>query len=78
MYNLSQMIKLITPDQLANIMQVSKRTIYNLVYQGKLPAVKFGGSLRFNEDGLGEMLKVKGFKGDRRNGKENSNNPVSK
>lgn len=56
------MEKLIKLSELAEMMRVSKRTIYNLIYTGRLPAKKFFGSLRFSQDDIKPFLKRKEFK----------------
>jgi len=40
---------LMTPDELANFLRISKSSIYRLVDERKLPFCKVGGSLRFRK-----------------------------
>lgn len=47
MNNGSVLNKLITPDGLADILSISKSSVYRLIEGRKLPFYKVGGSLRF-------------------------------
>lgn len=47
-----------TIEELAKIMKVTRRTIYRMLKNGKLPmAIKFGGSWRFPKDKIDRMIK---------------------
>ena len=48
----SSIIKLITPDDLAEFLSLSKPTIYRLVDGRKIPFFKVNGSLRFSKDDI--------------------------
>lgn len=51
--SLRDMHELVTVSQVAECMQVSKGTVYNLVKEGKLPAVKVRGNMiRLNRDAV--------------------------
>lgn len=51
--SLRDMHELVTVSQVAECMQVSKGTVYNLVREGKLPAVKVRGNMiRLNRDAV--------------------------
>ncbi|PKL28566.1 MAG: DNA-binding protein [Spirochaetae bacterium HGW-Spirochaetae-2] len=43
------MTKLLTLDEAVALLQVSKPTLYRLTSQRKIPFIKIGGSIRFNE-----------------------------
>lgn len=45
-------IKVYTLDEVADILKVTKRTLYNYVKAGKLPAVKIGKYWRVSEESL--------------------------
>ena len=49
-------IKVFTLDEVADILKVTKRTLYNYVKEGKLPAVKMGKYWRVTEDSLQAFL----------------------
>lgn len=51
--SLRDMHELVMVSQVAECMQVSKGTVYNLVREGKLPAVKVRGNMiRLNRDAV--------------------------
>ncbi len=43
------MDKLLTIDQLAEVLQIKKATIYSWTFSKKIPHLKIGGALRFRE-----------------------------
>lgn len=45
-------IKVYTLDEVADILKVTKRTLYTYVKEGKLPAVKMGKYWRVSQDTL--------------------------
>jgi excisionase family DNA binding protein len=45
-------IKVYTLDEVADILKVTKRTLYTYVKEGKLPAVKMGKYWRVSQDAL--------------------------
>lgn len=45
-------IKVFTLDEVADILKVTKRTLYNYIKAGKLPAVKMGKYWRVSEESL--------------------------
>jgi excisionase family DNA binding protein len=60
------MDKLLTIDQLADILQIKKATIYSWTFAKKIPHLKIGGALRFREREIvkwidGQMEEVKNF-----------------
>ncbi len=53
-------MKFYSPDDIASMLKVSRRTIYNYMRDGKLPAVKIGGYCwRISQDGLNQFLQEK-------------------
>ena len=45
-------IKVFTLDEVADILKVSRRTLYTYVKEGKLPAVKMGKYWRVSQESL--------------------------
>ena len=54
-----RMPDLLTTRQLAEYVQLSERTIYRLLEQGEIPAVKVGGHWRFRKSAVDEWLDVR-------------------
>ena len=50
------MERLLTVDDLAELLQFKKQSIYNLVHKGKIPFIKVGTSLRFKIKDIEEYL----------------------
>ena len=48
--------KFLTVAEVADIMRVSKMTVYRLVHAGDLPAVRVGRSFRVNENAVTEYF----------------------
>lgn len=48
--------KFLTVAEVAEIMRVSKMTVYRLVHSGELPAVRVGRSFRVSETAVSEYL----------------------
>ncbi|MBP6859095.1 MAG: helix-turn-helix domain-containing protein [Candidatus Magasanikbacteria bacterium] len=46
----------LTPDNLADILGISKTTVYRLIDKRSLPFYKIGGSLRFKQSDVMEYL----------------------
>ena len=66
-------IKVFTLDEVAGILKVTKRTLYNYVKEGKLPAVKMGKYWRVTEDSLQAFLSTGTPIVDSNRRKENQN-----
>jgi excisionase family DNA binding protein len=49
-------VRFLTVAEVAEIMRVSKMTVYRLVHAGELPAVRFGRSYRVPEAAVTEAL----------------------
>jgi excisionase family DNA binding protein len=50
-------VRFLTVAEVADIMRVSKMTVYRLVHNGELPAVRVGRSFRVTEDDVNEYLR---------------------
>jgi excisionase family DNA binding protein len=50
-------VKFLTIAEVAAVMRVSKMTVYRLVHNGELPAVRVGRSFRVSEDDVNEYIK---------------------
>ena len=49
-------LKVYTLDEVAEILKVTKRTIYNYIHAGKLPAVKVGRYWRVSHENLQNLI----------------------
>ena len=57
--NLEEMrkIRLLTPQEVATLLRVSKKTIYNWAYRSRIPCIKLGrGLLRFDRHAIAEWM----------------------
>ena len=52
-------VRLMTPNEAANFLSVSTRTLKRLVAEGKLGAVKIRGSMRFKLKDLEAFIEAK-------------------
>ena len=50
-------VRFLTVAEVAEIMRVSKMTVYRLVHSGDLPAIRFGRSFRVPESAVADALK---------------------
>ena len=50
--------KFLTVAEVAEIMRVSKMTVYRLVHAGEMPAVRVGRSFRVHESAVSEYLEA--------------------
>ena len=53
--------KFLTIAEVAQVMRVSKMTVYRLVHNGELPAVRVGRSFRVTEEDVNEYLRKSFF-----------------
>ncbi|GAA1922549.1 helix-turn-helix domain-containing protein [Nocardioides lentus] len=53
--------KFLTVAEVATVMRVSKMTVYRLVHNGELPAVRVGRSFRVLEEDVNEYLRKSFF-----------------
>lgn len=51
--------KLLTPDEVAEELQIPKSTIYKLCSDGEIPAAKIGKHWRFDRDRLNAWLEAR-------------------
>ncbi|WP_308491773.1 helix-turn-helix domain-containing protein [Microbacterium terrisoli] len=49
-------VQFLTVAEVAELMRVSKMTVYRLVHAGELPAVRFGRSYRVPESAVAEVM----------------------
>ncbi len=61
-----KMEKLLTIDELAEVLTVKKSTIYQWVHLGLIPHIKVGRLLRFKEGGIKKWLASKQVEPSRR------------
>jgi excisionase family DNA binding protein len=54
-------VRFLTIAEVASVMRVSKMTVYRLVHNGELPAVRVGRSFRVSEKDVDEYLKSSFF-----------------
>ena len=57
--NMSSDIKFLTVEQVAEMLQVTRTTIYNLKKKG-LPFIKLGKNIRFDQDEVVDWVKTTG------------------
>ena len=50
------MAELMTVEELANYLRVTKKTIYRLLEQGNIPAMKVGRQFRFNKASIDKWM----------------------
>lgn len=55
-YRQNTLPKLYSPDDIAGMLQVTRRTIYSYMKTGKLHASKIGGNWRITEENLNDFL----------------------
>jgi len=51
-------VRFLTVAEVAQMMRVSKMTVYRLVHSGELPAVRVGRSFRVSEDDVHEYIRI--------------------
>lgn len=49
-------VRFLTVAEVAELMRVSKMTVYRLVHSGELPAVRFGRSFRVPESAVADAI----------------------
>jgi excisionase family DNA binding protein len=54
-------VRFLTIAEVAGKMRVSKMTVYRMVHNGELAAVRFGRSFRVTEDDVNELLRKSYF-----------------
>ena len=53
-----QDVRFLTVAEVAEIMRVSKMTVYRLVHSGDLPAIRFGRSFRVPESAVADAMRT--------------------
>lgn len=48
--------RLLTVNEVADVMRVSKMTVYRLIHAGELPAIRVGKSFRVPQGALNQLL----------------------
>lgn len=48
--------RLLTVNEVADVMRVSKMTVYRLIHAGELPAIRVGKSFRVPQGALDQLL----------------------
>lgn len=56
--NALQDVRFLTVAEVADMMRVSRMTVYRLVHAGELPAIRFGRSFRVPESAVAQALKT--------------------
>ena len=51
-------VKFLTVAEVADMMRVSKMTVYRLVHSGELPAIRFGRSFRVPESAIAAAIQT--------------------
>ena len=51
-------VRFLTVAEVADMMRVSRMTVYRLVHSGELPAIRFGRSFRVPESAVAETLEA--------------------
>ena len=54
---MEQKIKILRPDQAADRLNVSKRTVYRLIQAGHFVCLKVGGSVRITEPSVEQFIR---------------------
>src|SRR3954465_7268028 len=50
-------VRFVTVAEVADMMRVSKMTVYRMVHAGELPAIRFGRSFRVPESAVADVLR---------------------
>ena len=48
----------VTVSEVADIMRVSKMTVYRLIHSGEMPAIRVGKSFRVPESAVGQLIRA--------------------
>ncbi|WP_285114419.1 helix-turn-helix domain-containing protein [Leifsonia sp. fls2-241-R2A-40a] len=54
-------VRFLTVAEVADMMRVSRMTVYRLVHSGELPAIRFGRSFRVPESAVEHLLQAATF-----------------
>ena len=58
-------VQFLTVAEVADVMRISKMTVYRLVHSGEMPAVRVGHSYRVPQDALEQYLATSHIEADR-------------
>jgi excisionase family DNA binding protein len=58
-------VRYLTVAEVADVMRVSKMTVYRLIHAGEMPAVRVGRSFRVPQDALDNYLASSNVEGER-------------
>jgi len=58
-------VRFLTVAEVADVMRISKMTVYRLVHSGEMPAVRVGHSYRVPQDALEQYLSTSHIEADR-------------
>lgn len=50
--------RFMTVSEVADLMRVSKMTVYRLIHSGEMPAIRVGKSFRVPESAVGQLLQM--------------------
>ena len=50
--------RFMTVSEVADIMRVSKMTVYRLIHSGEMPAIRVGKSFRVPESAVGQLIRA--------------------
>lgn len=70
--NIQPMPNLLTPEQVADVLQIHVLTVYNYIRQGKLSAIRLGRSYRISPEDLARMIETNRVKQYDEEGKRRS------
>jgi excisionase family DNA binding protein len=56
MANGLEVVRFLTVAEVADMMRVSKMTVYRMVHAGELPAIRFGRSFRVPESAVAQVV----------------------
>jgi len=59
MSSVSSELKFITLKEAARMLQISKRTVFRMIHQKKVPAIKVGGQWRIRESQFRRWIEMK-------------------
>lgn len=57
-------VRFLTVAEVAEVMRVSRMTVYRLVHSGEMPAVQFGRSYRVPESAVEQYLRAASVEGE--------------
>ena len=58
MYNLNQIPKIYSLDEVSKILDIPKGTLYNMKWKGVLPCIKIGNRIKMTENQVLQLLNM--------------------